>query len=355
MTAPDIVLIILNVLTLLMNEFLFLISQSSATVIGNAYLAVLVINTTLYTLLFVSTRLFSYYTLRKLRPIPIDNKNQFVSSLLLKVTAWIGGLCYLGGSNIRTIFALNASDFDCDETCQDKISETSTLLLVMASLLFTINEICSGKILLLLRSVTHSTDTGDDEDDKFMIWARTAECIAFIRVFDSSFTTVASLPESIQRSNTIPNGALCSTHEEVIIWFMYVLLLIIWAIVLIIIMSPGIAEAIRGRNMKSIIQTCLVTLTIFFATETLLMGGNLDPLGCEFNCNIYSANFTIECDTNGFHATRYTTLLVSFLLLAPLCFCLFVRWLKLTAEFGSLGSENAKEMNTLTGSSTLTN
>ena len=315
-------------------------SSQSNDVIGHAFLAVLLINTVLYTVSFLATRILSFCSLRKTRPIPMDEKNKFIATGITKSSAWIGGLFYLAGSNIQHIITLNPNDFNCDLTCLHEVGDTSTVLLVIASLLFTINEIHSGKMLILIRDVTCSLVNGDDDDDDdqedWLTWARTAECLSFIRVFDSSFTTVASLP------NHQVNANQCSRFEVGIIWSMYGVLMVVWGLLLIVIMGPGVHMSWKKRQITKIILKYSIAFVIFFATGSLLIGSNLEPLGCNFNCNIYSANFTEECDLNYYHGTRMSLLLLSLVLFSPLCVCLTLRWVQLTRELqlGSLSFGN---------------
>ena len=333
-------LIQLNLLTLFIHEVMYFISQSN-NIVGQAYLAVLLTNTAIYSILFLATRLLSLRALRKIRPIPTDHKNQFIATGVIKFSAWIGGLCYLAGSNIQPIIALNAADFHCDATCLHEVGDTSVMLLVIASLLFSINEIHSGKILILIRDMSGILAT-DDEDGhtEWPTWGRAAECIAFIRVFDSSFTTIASLSADSNYS--------CSRFEIGIVWSMYIILMLIWGVLLTVIMGPGLLSSWRKRSSVELIQKNIIKLAIFLATCSLLLGSNFQPLGCVLNCNIQSSNFTVDCNQSNFHATRMTMLFIAMLLISPLCFFMTVRWFCLTKEAGSLGFENILEMNTVT-------
>ena len=311
----------------MMNEMLFLINTSNA-VHGYGYLFVLIINISLYSLFFTITRLYSLYSLRKLRPILSEHKFHFVATLIVKISALIGGWCYLLGSNIQLIFSLNGSDLGCDDNCQHVIGDTSTVLLIIASLLFSINEIHGGKVLIFIRSVFNSVVTGD-EDDEWPIWVRLAESIGFIRVFDSAFTTAASLPSN-------ESVIFCDLHEEVIVWVMFILLLLVWAGLLVIIMGPGVILSIREMNTKKAAKDILITLGIWLCTMFLLLGGNFKPLACRFDCDIYSSNFTALCDIEGYHSTRFLIQAISFCLLSMFGICLIARWIKLTKGYGFL-------------------
>lgn len=325
-SAPDIALIFLNVLTIVTNEVIFTISQEQ-DVEGLAYIIILCITAMCYTGFFVATRIWSFYTVQKHRPIPKYLKLKQGSNLAVKISALIGGLCYLIGNNIQPIFALNTSTFECDNDCLNAVGDASTLLLVVASLLFSVNEIYGKKPMeVLLRSIVgkppEQESDGGEEDD-WPIWAKTAESIAFIRVFDSSFSTIASLPGN--------NDTSCPTHMVVTTWLMFGILLIIWAILLIVIYLPGAIDAWRKRNTKRIVVNFLVKFAILFSTALILLGSNLGPLGCLFNCNIYNQSFfTVDCDRNGFHATRITLLLLAIALLLPEAIYMLIRWIKLT-------------------------
>ena len=324
----------------MLNEMLFLISTSNS-VHGYGYLFVLIINISLYTIFFIITRLYSLYSLRKLRPISSEHKFHFVATLIVKISALIGGWCYLLGSNIQLIFTLNGPDLGCDDNCQHVIGDVSTVLLIIASLSFSINEIHGGKVLIFIRSVFNSVVTGDGDDEEWPIWVRMAESIGFIRVFDSAFTTAASLPSN-------ESVIFCQLHEEAIVWVMFILLLLVWAGLLVIVMGPGVITSMREMNMKKGVHDILITLGIWFCTMFLLLGGNFKPLACRFDCDIYSSNFTTLCNIEGYHSTRLSIQFLSFFLLSMFGIFLLARWIKLTKQYGSLTiieAHTEKELN----------
>ena len=83
-------------------------------------------------------------------------------------------------------------------------------------MLFSINEIHGGKLYLLIQIILKYTflqQYSSDDDNDWLVWVKTSEIIAFSRVFDLAFATVADL--SIYEEN-------CLTHEVAIIWSMYV-------------------------------------------------------------------------------------------------------------------------------------
>ena len=105
------------------------------------------------------------------------------------MSALFGGMCYIIGSNTNTVFALNQdeteNDFNCDDTCLDVLRDTSTVLLVIASILFSINEIHGGKLYLLFKSFSNtlfSDSSSSDDGNDWLVWVKTAEIIAFSRV-----------------------------------------------------------------------------------------------------------------------------------------------------------------------------
>ena len=71
-------------------------------------------------------------------------------------------MCYIIGSNTTTVLALSQdetkNDFNrCDDTCLDVLSDASSVLLVIASILFSINEIHDGKLYLLIQIILKYT------------------------------------------------------------------------------------------------------------------------------------------------------------------------------------------------------
>ena len=182
--------------------------------------------------------------------------------------------------------------------------------------------------MILIRTLFNS-EISDDEDDNWSIWVRMAESIGFIRVFDSAFTTAASLPST----ETVE---FCMDHEEVLVWVMFIILLALWAGLLVLIMGPGIIVAIREKVRRKIIFDAIVTLGIWLGTFFLLLGGNFKPLACRFDCDIYNSNFTTLCDVEGYHSTRLAIQFTSFCILSVFCVLLIKQWVKWTKRFGAL-------------------
>ena len=315
---------------------MFLISQSSH-VVGHAYLVVLVIDTALYTLFFLCARIFSIFALSKTpRPIPTEVKNQAFANGIVKLSALVGGLCFIVGDNILTVVALDTEDLNCDEDCLHAVGDTATMLLVIASLLFSINEIHGGKLLVFIRNLSNSfsNDNDEDDDNEWHMWGTLAELIAFIRVFHSSYATIASLQAEVS------NG--CESYEFSISRIIFILLMIIWTALTIVIMGPGIIRSVRNHDIKEFFQIFAITSLVIFATGFLMIGSNNEPLSCAFDCQVFfSNNFTTDCNETNYHTTRILLLSLSLIILTPLCMHLSVRFIKLTYKLKKLGNDRS--------------
>ena len=326
-SGPDVALVVLSLITVLFQELLFLISSQYQQISGYAHLTVMVVAAAMYSVSFFIVVGLRLQSLLKTRPVSAEKKIEYFSFLILHFGAWIGGLCYIFGENLVDIFALRGSEFNCNENCRHAVSDVSTLLLVVASLLFSINEIHGGKISKLLKVLvrvdTAVADTDNDKRSLIQIEAL-AESIAFIRVFDSSFATVASLPTE--------SGTECLPHERATVWIMFLILMGIWSLVLLLIMGPDIVGTFRRKNTWYCVLNAGVVIMLFLATGFLLIGSNSEPLGCTLNCDIFNSNFTVDCDEYKYHSTKLSLALSALVLLGPLCVGLIYRWIKLIKQ-----------------------
>ena len=302
--------------------------------IGLINIIILIAASLIYIFSFVVGRVVSLVVLTKSRSLTNEKKQSFISMTLVMMSALVGGMCYIIGSNTTTVLALSQdekeNDFNCDDTCLDVLSDASTVLLVIASILFSINEIHGGKLYLLFKSLSNTlfSDSSSDDGNEWLIWAKTAEIIAFSRVFDSAFATVAGL--STYEEN-------CPIHEAAIIWSMYVFLLILWGILLGIIMIPGALQAHRRREKNGSLYVMSIAI-VFISSACMLIGNNNQPLGCAFDCDIFSRNYTNICHQEGYHGVRITSLIVSCMIFGSLIIGLSIHIYKLkwlTIEYES--------------------
>ena len=287
----------------------------------------------LYTITFVSARIVTLFSFLKTpRPISTEMKNEAIAEEIVKAGAWIGGICFIVGDNISTVFALKAEDLNCDEDCLHAVGDTATMLLVIASLLFSINEIHGGKLIILINAITRSLNS-DDIDDRWHVWGKLAELIAFIRVFHSSYATIASLQTEAS------NG--CESYEFGITGSMFVVLMIIWTALTIVVMGPGIIRSVRNHDIRKTTQIISFTFVLIIATGLILVASNNEPLGCgAFDCDVFSSNFTTDCDQTSYHGTKIAFLSASMILLTPLIIGLSIRYFKLLKR--STKSKNHK-------------
>ena len=70
----------------------------------------------------------------------------------------------------------------------------------------------------------------------------------------------------------------------------------------------------------------------------MLIGNNNQPLGCVFDCDIFSRNYTNICHQEGYHGARITSLIVSCMIFGSLIIGLSIHIYKLkwlTINYGS--------------------
>ena len=305
----------LNILINLVNQILFL-SQGDNK--GIPSLILLIIFIVIYLLINISGRIVCWVALKRAQKKKREKeeekkkeKKMFASSSIVNASCVVAGLCYLIGSNITAVVLLDKEHFDCSTSCILIVNDFATVLQAIASVLFAIIETHSRKIYLCL---TGASNDDDDRNDKWLIWAKTAEILAFIRIFDAVFSTVAELPTDQDET--------CLSHERVVMWFMYVLLLLVWFILLAVVVINGL------RNTKYDLEhfvIVFIALAVFISSAFLLIGSNNEPLGCSYNCDLYRGNMTETCDQKAFHETRVSLLTVSLVLISvPTTYCIGV-------------------------------
>ena len=247
-----------------------------------------------------------------------EEKKKFASSSIVNASCVVAGLCYLIGSNITAVVLLDKELFDCSTSCILAVNDVATVLQAIASVLFAIIETHSRKIYLCLTGASNHDDD-DDENDKWLIWVKTAEILAFIKIFDAVFSTVAELPTDQDET--------CLSHERLVMWFMYALLLLVWFMLLAIVVINGFKS--DDINYKGCFLFFLFALFVFISSAFLLIGSNNEPLGCSYNCDLYRGNITETCDQKAFHETRVSLLTVALVLISVPSIGLVLRWLKL--------------------------
>ena len=298
---------------------IFFLTQSEHNK-GLPSLIFLVLAITVYLLIIAGGRVLSFIALMKSKPITVHKKHTFASSSFVRVSGLVAGLFYLVGSNITDVSIL----FGCGSSCIEAINDVSTILQAISLVLFAIIEIHSGKIHQFIKVFTNTLVSDSAITTEWLIWVKTAEIIAFSRIFDEAFSTIADLPTDEEE--------VCLTHENFTIWFMYVLLLLMWAILIGIIMIPGTVLAIRNKNTLQFSLCLAISIAVFLFLAFLLIGNNNEPLGCVFSCDVFNENITATCDQNGFHGTRISLSTLSLILISILCTGLAIHWLKFTLK-----------------------
>ena len=184
------------------------------------------------------------------------------------------------------------------------VNDVATVLQAIASVLFAIIETHSRKIYLCLTGASNHDD--DDDDDKWLIGVETADILAFIRIFDAVFLTVAELPTDQDET--------CLSHERLVMWFMYALLLLVWFMLLAIVVINGFKRDEIKCEWRFLFF--LFALFIFISSAFLLIGSNNEPLGCSYSCDLYHGNMTETCGQKAFHETRVSLLTVALVLIS---------------------------------------
>ena len=303
-------LIGLNVLTILVSQIMNL----ARLTIGYVYIGLLIVEVLLYSLSLLIFLLIPLCSMIKQCKCSV----KLLAREFLNLSAGIGGLCYLLGGNIGSLVAFNAEDLNCNKAdCLLAVGDAETMLLVIASLLFYINEIQGGKLQALLKS-----KVDNDGDHEWHVWGNVAESIAFIRIFHSSFLTVAT------RLTDITNT--CISFEKNVTWIMFTTLMVIWSVHVIVSMSPGIKRSLLSCNIRELFKVLCLTLMVISVAGFIMIASNDEPLACAFNCDVLNKNFTNNCNEAAYHGTRITLLSTSLILLTILCIGLIVQFIKLT-------------------------
>ena len=302
-------LIGLNVFTILVSQIMYLAHLT----IGYVYVGLLIVEVLLYSLSLLIFRLIPLCSMIKQCKCSV----KLLAKEFLNLSAGIGDLCYLLGGNIVSLVAFNAEDLNCNKDCLLAVGDAATMLLVIASLLFYINEIQGGKLQALLKS-----KADNDGDHEWHVWGNVAESIAFIRIFHSSFLTVAT------RLTDITNT--CISFEKNVTWIMFTTLMVIWSVHVIVSMSPGIKRSLLRHNIRGLFKVLSLALIVISVAGFIMIASNDEPLACAFNCDILSRNFTKNCDEAAYHGARITLLSTSLIFLTILCIGLIIRFIKLT-------------------------
>ena len=131
------------------------------------------------------------------------------------------------------------------------------------------------------------------------------------------------------------------SYEVGITGSMLVVLMITWTGLTIVIMGPGIIRSVRNHDIRKTTQIISFTFVLIIATGLILVASNNEPLGCgAFDCDIFSSNFTTDCDQTNYHGTKIAFLSASMILLTPLIIGLSIRYFKLLKR--STKSKNHK-------------
>ena len=211
-------------------------------------------------------------------------------------------------------------------------------MFTIVTIVHKITVLNTRQLLKLFSGVFSSDSSSDDAGSDWLIWVKTAEIIAFSRVFDSAFATVADLSTYEEP---------CLTHKNTIIWSMYTFLLILWGILLGIIMLPGAIQAKSRKQRLEFLWVVSIAIAVFLSSASMLIGNNNQPLGCALNCNIFSRNYTNVCNLKGYHGARTAFQIVPFMLFGMLIIGIAIHWFKLSLNSNTNRGEIVIEMESI--------
>ena len=231
----------------------------------------------------------------------------------------VAGLAYLIGDNINALFATYRSELNCDTACLEAVGNVGTALLIISLLLFGIAPtFLSGAITVsdLIYNVSEESDH---------LWSRrmtTAHSIALIVELDAWFSAVADLPAK--------SSSFCPQHDLTILWVLYCITIFLWAVVLVVLFTPGIIKAItdNDKKLRKIFLVVFLAISIWISSAFAIIADNSQPIGCLFECDFNTGNRTNVCNEGAQHGTRIGLLLLALIPLAVISSSLLIHWIK---------------------------
>ena len=219
--------------------------------------------------------------------------------IIITVTQTVGAMLYLYGDNIGYIFQNYSEELGCGEQCliNNRIAAVLTLGLALMILhLFP----------AALKQVDHIIiEKGDtDWNDKTSAWYNGLDMIATIVKIDIVYTTIAILTQTEE---------FCG-HTDRALSIAFIIFIMIIGLVVIII--NGLYAWVVIDDDDSVILLVVSAILLVPCMVLYLLADNAQPLDCEFGCDTFAANQTmndISCDVLTNSGVRLGLMILTFI------------------------------------------
>ena len=201
-----------------------------------------------------------------------------IRRIIITVTQTVGAMLYLYGDNIGYIFQNYSEELGCGEQCliNNRIAAVLTLGLALMILhLFP----------AALKQVDHIIIEGcsvDEWNDKTSAWYHGLDMIATIVKIDILYTTIAI---------TTQTEEFCGHIDKSLSIAFIIFSLIIGLVVIII---NGIYAWVEINDAIPVILSVISGIFLVPCMVLYLLADNAQPLDCQFGCDTFAANQTMN-------------------------------------------------------------
>lgn len=218
----------------------------------------------------------------------------FIIVLLTQTITGVAGIMYFVGDKIASILATYGTSIGCGLDCVHVAGDVGTALLVLSILFFRLIPL----IVLKLHVITDTISKDDIMLLNCSIWHNITESMSLIVEFDAWFSIIARLP--------LQAPEFCPKHQLLVTWALYPITVIVYILVLICVVTPGVIELIKQGHdiIYSFVPPFIIVILLWFCTSVLLLSANVQPIGCLFDCDIVAGNFSAKCNQEGYYGSR---------------------------------------------------
>ena len=326
-----IVLILLNLVTQIVNQAIF-VSPLSDSQNAKAVTSIFAISLLLY--IVISIGAVSSTIINKQRFSKLKEQKRLLIVILGHIITTVAGLAYLIGDNIAQFVTNYQSDLGCSTKCLESVGNAGSTLLVISLVLF-------GIVPTFIHGATTVSNLIYDVRVNlgyfWSPWRAAGHSIALIVQLDAWFSIISGLQTS--------SDSFCPSNELDILWVLYGVTILIWAIVLAVIFAPGVIEAIMSKQQirRKIFIITLIAVVIWFSSGVAIIADNDQPIGCLFECDFTTENRTNVCNEGAQHGTRIGLLFIALIPLAVMSISIFIHWIKKMRQLYSTTSQENEQ------------
>ena len=319
-----IVVILLAILAAMMSQIFFLVEEDTKQ--GAIFAFTVISMMLLIYIAFSCVVIIGTLVLRK-KLLKKHTKAEYITIVVAHVMTALAGLFYLIGNKFGVIFVSYGNVVGCGNNCQKLFTESDETCLILAILLFSLTPSYVNKTKVLSDHVISEEEPNIvHHQNIWSPWKVTAQSMALMLEFDAWFSAVSDI--------SLNTNISCPSQELYFSWALFGASLTIWAILLIIMVFPGVIKVIKLGTRKYFIKVfflCIIVGFIWVSSGGLILADNTQPFGCVFGChtNLPSENSTdSDCQFVQFHATRFVILFAIFIYLSSLAITLIIHWFK---------------------------